>query len=515
MLFNSYIYIFCFLPIVLLLYFSVARLKNCNLSSYILVFASLFFYSYWNIIYLPLILFSIIFNYIVGSYLTSEKEIRYLRHKAVFIVAVVANLGLLGFFKYFDFFVDTINQVCRLNLGLLNIALPLAISFFTFQQLAYVTDSYRKETKGYHFIDYCKFVTFFPQLIAGPIVYHKEVMGQFADVKNHVFNFSKFNQGVAVFSIGLLKKVILADSIARYATPVFQTADSGTSVSFFEAWGGALAYTTQLYFDFSGYSDMAIGAALMFGIVITENFNSPYKSLNIIDFWRRWHITLSRFIKSYVYIPLGGNRRGSMHLNLLIAMLLGGLWHGAGWNFVLWGLLHGVCLIINHTWRHFRKKVLGHDLSKTNIIGRVCSIGLTFFTVVLGWVFFRAETYTGVKQMFHGMFNFNDMVLASRTSKFLPEFTHRFITFQESTRNIGMVAYVWIIGLLFLIFFMPNTAQLVSFFKSSYEPMDAASKSFSSRLMKYALPIYVGILFFICVKAIGYTPDSEFLYFDF
>jgi alginate O-acetyltransferase complex protein AlgI len=515
MLFTSYIYIFCFLPTVLLLYFLTAKFKKSNVSSYILVVASLFFYSYWNVIYLPLILFSIIFNYLVGTYLTSDKEIKYLRHKVVFIFAIIANLGLLGFFKYFDFFSDNINNVFKTNIALLNIALPLAISFFTFQQLAYVTDSYRKETKGYCFIDYCKFVTFFPQLIAGPIVYHKEVMGQFADVKNHVFNFSKFNHGIAVFSIGLFKKVILADGISKYATSVFQTADAGTSVSFLEAWGGALAYTIQLYFDFSGYSDMAIGAALMFGIVITENFNSPYKSLNIIDFWRRWHITLSRFIRSYVYIPLGGNRRGSTRINLLISMLLGGLWHGAGWNFVLWGLMHGIYLIINHAWRNFREKFLGHDLTKTSFLGRICSTALTFFAVVLGWVLFRAETSTGIKQMFYGMFDLSNIVMAKRAAKYIPEFMHKYIIFQSYTENIGIIAYFLIILLLFIIFFMPNTAQIVSSFKESYETNEACPDSFSKKVNRYALPVYAGILFFICVKAIGYIPDSEFLYFDF
>ncbi len=311
MLFNSYEFIFIFLPVTFFIYFYLNRKRLTEASKGFLVVSSLFFYSWWNIIYLPLILLSMIFNYVIGTSLTKDEEYKKVSKKQLLTIGIIGNVGLLGYFKYADFFISNVNFVTGSDIPLLHLALPLAISFFTFQQIAYLVDSYRGETKEYDFLNYAVFVTFFPQLIAGPIMHHKEMMPQFANVRNKLINFKNILLGLFIFSIGLFKKVVIADTFAVWATNGF---DNAEVLTFFEAWATSFSYTFQLYFDFSGYTDMAIGAALLFNIKLPINFNSPYKALNIQDFWRRWHITLSRFLKDYIYIPLGGNRGGGTSL---------------------------------------------------------------------------------------------------------------------------------------------------------------------------------------------------------
>ena len=304
----------------------------------------------------------------------------------------------MGYFKYSDFFISNINFLFSSDISLLNLTLPLAISFFSFQQIAYLIDSYRNETKEYSFINYCIFITFFPQLIAGPIVHHKEMMPYFASPKTKVINHKNISKGIYIFSIGLFKKVVIADSFSIWATNGFDTAQT---LSLLEAWATSLSYTFQLYFDFSGYCDMAIGAALLFNIKLPINFNSPYKATNIQDFWRRWHITLSRFLRDYIYIPLGGNRHGDTKTcaNLMTTFLIGGIWHGAGWTFVFWGFLHGVALVIQKIWSE-----LGFRLNK------FVAWFITFNFVNIAWVFFRAKEWDDalkvLKGMFFGDFNF-------------------------------------------------------------------------------------------------------------
>ncbi|MCW9026034.1 MAG: MBOAT family protein, partial [Thiovulaceae bacterium] len=352
MLFNSYEFIFMFLPITFFIYFFLNNKKLTEASKSWLVITSLFFYSWWNIIYLPLILTSMLFNFTVGNSLTKTKEHKQIPKKSLLFIGIVANIGLLGYFKYSDFFISNLNIALDSNIELLHLALPLAISFFTFQQIAYLVDSYKSETKEYDFLNYAVFVSFFPQLIAGPIVHHKEMMPQFANIKNKIINYNNIALGLFIFSIGLFKKVIIADTFAIWATAGFDTA---ITLNLFEAWATSLSYTFQLYFDFSGYTDMAIGSALLFNIKLPINFNSPYKATNIQDFWRRWHITLSRFLKDYIYIPLGGNRKGNYrtYSNLMATFLIGGIWHGAGWTFIFWGFLHGFALVINRIWSSF------------------------------------------------------------------------------------------------------------------------------------------------------------------
>ena len=317
---------------------------------------------------------------------------------------VCLNLALLGYYKYANFFVGNMNDVFGSNHIVPNILLPIGISFFTFQQIAYLVDLSKQSQKLPSYRDYALFVTFFPQLIAGPIVHYREMIPQFNKIN---VNYSNLYLGLSIFFIGLFKKAVIADNLALYANPVFEGADRGEMMSFIPAWSAALAYTFQIYFDFSGYSDMAIGLARMFGIKMPENFRSPYRSLSIIDFWRRWHITLSRFLKDYLYIPLGGNRTSKprRYLNLMIVMLLGGLWHGAGWSFIVWGALHGVYLIVNHTYRH-----MGQCMPIK--IPDVLSWFVTFVSCVVAWVYFRATNFEAANNIVKSMFDFKNIELS-------------------------------------------------------------------------------------------------------
>ncbi len=401
MLFNSYGFIFLFLPLSFFVYFYLLEKRLITGAKGFLVFSSLFFYSWWNISYLPLILTSMLFNYVIGNSLNENFKKVQLHKKALLSFGIMANLLLLGYFKYMDFFIENFNLVFDGSIPLLHLALPLAISFFTFQQIAYLVDSYRGETAEYDFLNYALFVTFFPQLIAGPIVHHKEMMPQFASKWNLVKNYKNIATGLFIFSLGLFKKVAIADYFATFATNGF---DHAEVLNFLEAWATSLSYTFQLYFDFSGYTDMAIGAALLFNIKLPINFNSPYKALDIQDFWRRWHITLSRFLRDYIYIPLGGNRKGAFRTynNLLATFILGGIWHGAGWTFVFWGLLHGMALVIHRFW-----KQLGFTMPK------LLAWFITFNFINIAWVFFRAREFDDAIKVLTGMFT-GDIVMNYR-----------------------------------------------------------------------------------------------------
>ena len=395
MLFNSYDYLLVFLPVTAVIYLALGRLDRIAASKVWLVFASLVFYSWWGLHYLPLIVTSILVNYAIGTALGRGEVLPSLR-RALLIAGLGFNLGLLGYFKYANFFVENLNNVAGINVDLAHVALPLAISFFTFQKIAYLVDSFRGQTVDYNFLDYALFVTFFPQLIAGPIVHHKDVVPQFRDRTNAGPNPNNISIGLSILGIGLFKKVMIADSIAPYVAHGF---DGSGPITCLEAWIASLGYTFQLYFDFSGYTDMAIGAALLFNVRLPINFNSPYQALNIQDFWRRWHITLSRFLRDYVYIPLGGNRRGelSTYANLFATFLIGRLWHGTSWMFVIWGALHGIAIVAHRAWNKagFRIPVL---------IGWL----LTFSFVNFTWIFFRANDMASANRIISRMMNFRD-----------------------------------------------------------------------------------------------------------
>jgi len=488
MLFNSYEFIFVFLPITFFVYFYLNHKRLTEASKGFLVCSSLFFYSWWNVAYLPIILASMTFNYVIGRSLnkTCNNKDKGFSRKSILIFGVVLNLSLLGYFKYADFFIENINIAFSVNAESLNLLLPLAISFFTFQQIAYLVDSYRQETKEYDFLNYALFVTFFPQLIAGPIVHHKEMMPQFAKTRNKVKNYRNIAMGLFIFSIGLFKKVVIADTFAVWATQGF---DVATTLYLFEAWATSLSYTFQLYFDFSGYTDMAIGLALLFNIRLPVNFNSPYKATNIQDFWRRWHITLSRFLRDYVYIPLGGNRKGGFRTynNLMATFVIGGLWHGAGWTFVFWGFLHGLALIIQRLWEK-----LGFKLWTW------LAWLITFNFVNIAWVFFRAKEWDDAIKVLGSMFSLDNIVLPNMLESRLPFLTDLGVNFGDFVVNIRGDFYtpVWIfIGFIIVLFFR-NSMQLLNHFKTSF----------------YFL-IYTIIILIIALG--GLNEFSEFLYFNF
>lgn len=467
MLFNSYEFIFAFLPITFFVYFYLNKKRLTEASKAFLVLASLFFYSWWNIAYLPIILVSMLFNYVVGVSLSKDNEHTKVSKKTLLTVGIVANVALLGYFKYADFLIENVNIATDGHIPLLHSALPLAISFFTFQQIAYLVDSYRGETKEYDFLNYANFVTFFPQLIAGPILHHTEMMPQFAKSKNKVKNYRNIAVGLFIFSIGLFKKVVIADTFAVWATNGFDVAEK---LNFIEAWVTSLSYTFQLYFDFSGYTDMAIGAALLFNIKLPINFNSPYKATSIQDFWRRWHITLSRFLRDYVYIPLGGNRKGHFRTygNLMATFIIGGIWHGAGWTFVFWGFLHGMALVIQRAWNQ-----LGFKMNT------VLAWFITFNFVNVAWVFFRAKEWDDAIKVLKGMFGLSGVDL--------------------NTINTLPLSYIVIFILITVV--AKNSNQILIINKS-------------------ILLFITSLLFFISLMQILYfiletNKLSEFLYFNF
>jgi alginate O-acetyltransferase complex protein AlgI len=400
MLFNSYPFIFVFLPITLIIFCLLGRTRHPRAAVMWLVAASLIFYGWSNPAHVGLILGSILFNYALAYRLSNSRKGRRAA-KIVLSIGIAANLLLLGYFKYTNFIIFNINEILGSEKPLLQLTLPLGISFLTFQQIAYLVDAYRGEVGKFKFLEYCLFATFFPKLIAGPILLHQEVLPQLSE--NQTFRCSLHNLavGFSVFSLGLFKKVVLGDGIGAYAKTAFDAAAGGTELTFFAAWTGVLAYTFQIYFDFSGYSDMAIGLGWLFGIRLPVKFNSPYTADNVIDFWRRWHITLSRFLRMYIYIPLGGSRRGPSrrYLNLLFTMLLCGLWHGANWTFIVWGGIHGIYLIINHLW-----KKTGFYCSRT--IGWF----LTFLAVSYAWVFFNANTIETAFRMSRSLLGLNGVI---------------------------------------------------------------------------------------------------------
>ena len=413
MLFNSFAFIFLFLPIAVVGFFGVSRVRH-ELGTAWLVLASLFFYGWWDYRYVPLLVGSILFNYLVGrrleqlaaghaiergGHVTAEMP-HYRARKAWLAFGTLANVALLGYFKYTDFFLGTWNALAgAMVFDLPHIVLPLGISFFTFTQTAYLVDAYRGQARTPSLLAYGEFVTIFPHLIAGPIINHKKMMPQFVAEETFHVNWTNLSAGVTLFVLGLFKKVCLADTIAPWVNAAFAQTDGLTCLA---AWAAVIGYTLQLYFDFSGYSEMALGLGLMLNLRLPQNFDSPYQARSIIDFWRRWHITLGLWVRDYLYIPMGGNRFGKWRQmrNLFVSMLIIGLWHGAGWTYVLWGAWHGVMLMINHAWRG-----IGRMLPEP-----VCWL-LTMAGVILGWVFFRASDFHTAGIIFAAMANLSSLAL--------------------------------------------------------------------------------------------------------
>ena len=486
MLFNSYEFIFAFLPFTFFVYFYLNHKRLTEASKGFLVFSSLFFYSWWNIAYLPIILGSMLFNYLLGNTLSKTQQQKSFSKKTILSFGIIVNLALLGYFKYSDFFIENFNAIFDNNAQLLNLALPLAISFFTFQQISYLVDSYRQETKEYDFLNYALFVTFFPQLIAGPIVHHKEMMPQFAQKRNKIINYKNIALGLFIFSMGIFKKVVIADTFSVWATTGF---DVATTLNLFEAWATSLSYTFQLYFDFSGYTDMAIGLALLFNIKLPINFNSPYKARNIQDFWRRWHMTLSRFLRDYIYIPLGGNRKGELrtYSNLMGTFIIGGLWHGAGWTFIFWGFLHGFALAIHRGWSGLGFKMWSW-----------MAWFITFNFINITWVFFRAKEWDDAIKVLSAMFSLDNVVLPKFLESKLSVLENFDLSFGFflSNLNAKLDIIIWLILGFIITLMAQNSLQKIEHFKLNYKTAFITAFAFIA-------------------SVISLNKVSEFLYFNF
>jgi alginate O-acetyltransferase complex protein AlgI len=498
MLFNSDIFLFLFLPATLLTFYALGKSGYIRLAILSLVVASLIYYAWWNPAYLPLIFGSMFVNYFMGVGLQKMYRADHPRIKLLLTLGVGFNIALLGYFKYANFFADNISALTGEQFSLAPIILPLAISFFTFQQIAYLVDVYQGKASEVDLLRYALFVTFFPQLIAGPIVHHSEMMPQFADKKIGRFQLGNLIVGNAIFFIGLFKKLVFADNVAPYASAVFDGVSNGATVGFADAWVGSLAYSCQIYFDFSGYSDMAIGLALMFGINLPLNFNSPYQATGIIDFWRRWHMTLSRFLRDYLYIPLGGNRLGAQrrYINMMSVMLLGGLWHGAGWGFVVWGGLHGLYLGVNHAWRGWRG-----GAKSSSLFAVLLSRALTFLAVTFAWVFFRAENLDAAMAIISAMAGLG-----------VPDADG----LKLGVSLVDAQAFIWIACLLSIAWFAPNTQQFMrKQMDRQYYNIGEPLNVFRQLFWQPSIASAALIAFVTAITIISLWQPSEFIYYQF
>lgn len=509
MLFNSFSFLFLYLPVVFAGYCWLARWRPRWTIGW-LALASLFYYGYWDARYLPLLLASIIFNYWCGMRIGAAKA-KSLRRKRWLLFALTANLCWLAYYKYANFFIASVNDATGAQLQGWAVVLPIGISFFTFTQIAFLVDCYRGLAGEYRFVHYTLFVSYFPHLIAGPVLHHKEMMPQF-DVPPRP-NAADFAVGISIFVMGLAKKVLLADPLSVLVGPVFAP---GAEPQLIEAWIGALAYTMQLYFDFSGYSDMAIGLSRLFGVKLPLNFNSPYQAANISEFWRRWHMTLSRFLRDYLYVPLGGNRAGQVarYRNLLLTMILGGLWHGAGWTFIVWGALHGLYLALHHGWQALHARRVKQQRQQPL---RWWARGPTFLAVMLAWVIFRAPDMATAGDILLALAGGNGVALprgmAAHAHQFLalgwtPSYSGiRWIDFSGPGVPVLVLATA-------LAFLAPNTQQIFRHYEPAVEQIMArAGKLHWTWAPGRRWSLVCSLVFLACLFSMNRV--SEFLYFQF
>jgi D-alanyl-lipoteichoic acid acyltransferase DltB (MBOAT superfamily) len=542
MLFNSSAFLFAFLPVVLAGAFLLARRGGAAAILWLVV-ASCFFYGWWDVRYLALLAGSVLFNHAAGNAIAVLGGRGGRGAAPMLAFAIAANLLLLGWFKYAGFIAGSVAALAGATATIDSPVLPLGISFFTFTQIAYLVDVYRHPVR-YGIAPYALFVTYFPHLIAGPILHHREMMPQFQSATAWRFSADNVAAGLTIFAIGLFKKTVLADGIGPYANPVFDHAAGGLAPGFFEAWGAALAFGLQLYFDFSGYSDMAIGLSKLFGVQLPVNFESPYKATSLIDFWRRWHMTLSRFLRDYLYVPLGGSRRGPLrhHVNLLATMALGGLWHGAGWTFVLWGVGHGVLLSLNHGWRSLRGNPAGGP-AWLLACERAAGAAATFIAVFALWVVFRAADVSTAGRILAGMAGLNGFALPATWTVALATLAERIAAagyahwiptallqrdFVAVTSGLPPTALqtlsagvffsgpqlLWTVALLGAVWLLPNTRQVLE--RSCAFLVDARTAAspapFTWRVsMSWAL-LSAGLL---VASLLSMSRVSEFLYFQF
>jgi alginate O-acetyltransferase complex protein AlgI len=521
MLFNSLEFIFLFLPIALGGFLFFCKLGIRPLVVGWLILLSLSFYANWNLLFLLLLAIDIVINWVIAETiarlrrgLPDDAPMSSLIQTTLFF-GVAFNIAFIGYFKYINFLIGNINNLGGSIGQIEGLMLPLGISFYTFEQISYLVTVATGKGKHYGLPRFLLFVTFFPHLIAGPILTADELLPQFRSF-NYQVKPRSLAVGFTIFTVGLFKKTVIADSISGYATPIFAAADDGQLISFFLAWQAAIAYTLQLYFDFSGYSDMAIGLSKLFNIKLPINFFSPYKAISVGDFWRRWHITLSRFLRDYLYIPLGGSRQGEMrhYLNLILTMLLGGLWHGANWTFVVWGALHGTYLCIDSAWKRLLKQ---HNWNApSNLLSQILARALTFLAVVISWVVFRAETLDGAGQILSGMLGLNKFILPEKYFDKLSLLSHFGIKFEPIDNFGGVNSIAMIVILLFAVFLLPNLYEIMkdeSAVLDVYQHLNNSNRPWYAWEPSSFFAVITGVLFFISVSC-SINP-SEFLYFQF
>lgn len=490
MLFNSYEFIFLFLPVTAIIFYLLNHMRLTLAANAWMLFASLFFYGWWDIKYIPLLLGSILFNYTIGNLLVDYDMNRKnsVDKKSIFIFGIVVNLLLLGAFKYTDFVIGNVNTLAGTNFTLLKIVLPLGISFFTITQIAFLVDCYEGLVKERKLLNYSLFVTFFPHLLAGPILHHKEMMPQFDRTRNKVINYRNLCIGSYIFFIGLFKKLIIADNFSKTVANGFDTAKSLNGI---EGWVASLSYTMQIYYDFSGYSDMAVGVGLMFNIVLPWNFNSPYKAVNAIEFWQRWHMTLSHFITTYLYSPILRASRSitfsSSLVAIFVAMCISGIWHGAGWTFVIWGVLHGTGLVVNHYWR--RKKLK---------MPRPLAWLITFLFINFTFVIFRAKGIPDAVKVLKSMVGLGSPVFPQgHENVTLDAFTHSHIWKAILVNLQGRDGtFLTLLAVLIFTFTTKNSIQLAGTFKPEWKR-------------------FVFLLAIAMYSLLNMGKVTEFLYFQF
>lgn len=514
MLFNSYIFVFLFFPICIFGYYLLAPKSQGIYAKLWLILLSFWFYGYFNPSYLWIMLGSIVVNYLFHNVLLVQKK------KYWIVLAIAANLGVLFYFKYYDFFLSNLNVLFQKDFALKHVVLPLGISFFTFQQIGFVVDTYRGEIGEVSPIDYCLFVTFFPQLIAGPIVNHNEMLPQFAGIKDKQFESETFFRGFTLFVLGLTKKVLIADTLGAAVDHgyMYLADQQAMDCILIMLW-----YALQLYFDFSGYCDMARGIGKMLQIEIPVNFHSPYKAVDIVDFWKRWHITLSRFFTKYIYIPLGGNREGAwkMYCNFIIVYFLSGLWHGAGWNFIFWGMMHGVLYVITRALMRKKKEGATSNLTESthgqaelakkqelstgikrtrSVVKRALMTIATFLYVSVAWVYFRAESIGQanelLKKIVTGKWQKINFQLAGCIKPDEFWYVLKVLHLDNNLFSQYILMTFITVGCLLTVFFAPNAAEVSERMKP-----------------KAANAIIMAVLFVWCI--LSFSGVSTFLYFNF
>jgi alginate O-acetyltransferase complex protein AlgI len=512
MLFNSLEFLFLYLPTVLLVFNLLQRRGNGRLATGWLTLSSLFFYGWWNPVYVPLILLSMAFNFTLGRKLARGENPH---NRMLLTLGVVFNLGLLAYFKYFNFFIDNINLLVDTGYHVEKIVLPLAISFYTFQQITYLVDSYKGLTEPHSLLEFSLFVTFFPQLIAGPIVHHSEMLNQFRELEGKPLQQRNLVLGLSILSIGLFKKVVIADGFSHFASPMFAMGALADSLNTIDVLIGLFAYTFQLYFDFSGYSDMAIGLAFLFGIKLPVNFFSPYRARNIGEFWRMWHATLARFLREYVFTPLGGfvRNRTRQRLNLLITMFLSGVWHGAGWTFMVFGLVHGIMVVAQRIWR---TQVTGPYKLTNRPLYQMAMQVITFLAFALSLLLFRADNLQVTANLLTQIFSFEGSAISAAYLQAVQSST--LVALMSST---GLADWTTLFTTTLLLlallacWCLPNTLQIfaaenvmLTKLRAGRAPVIALHWQASTRWA-----IYIGSL--LAVSAMNLTEVSEFIYFQF